>query len=213
VVGGDYPNPPGIYYEDFSWACDGNAAPTFYFDEGGLEGLDGLETINDTQTDSIIDLMARTWIDSGAFITLDIEEASNPGGVYPGAHNGYDEIIADVAGHGPIQGALALTTCSQVSDSNGNPTAQNAECDITIYGYYRTASGSPYVQIPWTLDTTDPNRVPIQSILAHEMGHVLGLRDNASVGYSGLMFYQGGPLLKPFASTDEQAAIVYLYGE
>ena len=103
---------------------------------------------------------------------------------------------------------LARTTC------NLDEAFEYGDCDISLRPYISLRFGAgagdidrQVIWIPWSYQLPGPDEYHIQSAMAHELGHVLGLAHSPATGL--LANLQSGEILEP--TCDERRALYFLY--
>ncbi len=122
--------------------------------------------------------------------------------------NGYNQfdIVDDVDPYPDGDNALAYTSST---DSDGDGTTD--QCDIIFYTTRETDNST----ITWSVDATPAgNEADLAYVLAHEMGHCIGIGDQTDGSTAGDLMYASYSFGTDFVSiaTHDEEAILWIYG-
>jgi hypothetical protein len=153
-----------------------------------------------------LDEAIAAWVDSGAAWKMDYTQGimSNEDAPTLDTANQID-MLDDVDPYPDGDVAIAYTF---TQDSNGDGITDN--CDIILYTEKET--GGTFV---WSIDDTpDPSEIDLAYILAHEIGHCVGIGDQNASDTAADLMYGSYPSSTDFTglATNDEEAILYIYG-
>ena len=149
----------------------------------------------------------RNWNNIGANVTINIASTTTTTG--SNSSDGNNSVFMTSGYDATEEGVWANTWCHSSSTSG-----LTKDCDIEFFT--QQDNGSTIVTNTWT-DSSSPSssQMALDLMLQHELGHVLGFDENTVQGsamFAGSSNNNGLGNTKPSLSSDDSAAITFLYG-
>lgn len=206
--------------EDFDYlvanfSCDTDAIDTSFtiFSSSFASATSGGAALGSTAVTSAFEDAAEWWSVAGADVEISHSVGTTGSGVIDGFNNRFDVFM--ISGDKPV---IFGGSTAMASTYRWHAGGEVLDCDIRFYEEVGLEIESISTSvIPWVASgTVNNSQVSLTLMMAHELGHCLGLGDQRVAELQDDVMFAERALGDDLASgvtLDSLAALLYLYGE